>query len=161
MWQRAKDSREASGEGPIVWHNCFCSLSNTGFELTYRDSGNTIHFSFFTTQFFPPSLKVMIPKHNVKIKNNFYFNFREKLCFTEFSKRICWNKSLAASGLFLLFHNQISSINFIDTCWEKGYSSNRQKEEWLLLSAGLTAKFELLLVLTQVKYFILKSAEKA
>ena len=33
-------------------------------------------------------------------------------------------------------HNQISSINFIDTSQEKGYSSNRQNKEWLLLSAG-------------------------
>ena len=54
-------------------------------------------------------------------------------------------------------HNQVSSINFID----KGYSSNRQNEEWLLLSAGVTAKFELVLVLTQENAFILKVTEKA
>ena len=34
----------------------------TGFELTYRDSGNTIHFSFFTIQFFPPTQKITMPK---------------------------------------------------------------------------------------------------
>ena len=66
-------------------------------------SGNTIHFSFFTTQFFRPSLKIMIPKHNAKMKIIFYFKFSEKLFFTEFSTRICWNRSLAASGLFFLF----------------------------------------------------------
>ena len=43
----------------------------------------------------------------------------------------------------------------------KCYSSNRQNEEWLLLSAGFTAKFELVLVLTQGNAFILKSTEKA
>ena len=58
-------------------------------------------------------------------------------------------------------HNQISSINFIDTSQEKGYSSNRQNKEWLLLSAGFMTKFELVLVLTQEKAFILKSTEKA
>ena len=36
---------------------------------------------------------------------------------------------------------------------EKGYSSNRQNEEWLLFSAGFTAKFELVLVLTQGNAF--------
>ena len=103
MWQWAKDSREASSEGSIVRHTYFCSFSNTGFKLTYGDSENSIHFLFFTMQFFPPSLKIVIPKHNIKWKRIFYFNFREKLCFTDFSTRICWNRSLAASGLFFLF----------------------------------------------------------
>ena len=37
-----------------------------GFELTYRDSRNMIHFSFFTMQLFTLSLKITIPKHNIK-----------------------------------------------------------------------------------------------
>ena len=32
--------------------------------LTYHDSGNTIHFSIFTMQIFPPSQKIMIRKYN-------------------------------------------------------------------------------------------------
>ena len=32
------------------------------YELTYRDSGNTIQFSFFAIQFFPPTQKIAIPK---------------------------------------------------------------------------------------------------
>ena len=36
----------------------------TGFKLTYRDSGNSIHFSIFTMQVFPPSQKITIPKYN-------------------------------------------------------------------------------------------------
>ena len=52
----------------------------TGFELTYRDSGNAIHFSFFTTQFFPLRLKITIPKDNIKKKKNcFFFNREIKL----------------------------------------------------------------------------------
>ena len=47
----------------------------------------------------------------------------------------------------------MSSINFIDTYEEKGYSSNRQDEKWLLLSASFMAKFELVLVLTQENAF--------
>ena len=39
----------------------------TGFELTYRDSGNTNRFSFFTTQFFPPTKKFGIRKHVIKM----------------------------------------------------------------------------------------------
>ena len=35
-----------------------------GFELTYRDSGNTFCFSIFTTQIFPPSQKITITKYN-------------------------------------------------------------------------------------------------
>ena len=68
------------------------------------DLGN-IHFSFFMTRFFPPSLKIMIPKHNIKRKNNFFFNInhREKLSFTEFITGIYWNRSLIASVLFFLF----------------------------------------------------------
>lgn len=34
----------------------------TRFELTYQDAGNTIHFSFFLMQLFPPSQKTTIPK---------------------------------------------------------------------------------------------------
>ena len=81
---------------------CRC-CRNAGFELAYRDLGN-IHFSFFTMQFFPPILKITIPKH-MKRKSNFFLNVnhREKLCFTEFSTRIYWNSSLVASGLFFLF----------------------------------------------------------
>ena len=101
MWQWAKGSREASGKGPTVRHTCFCSLSKTWFELV--SWLRKYQFLFFTTQFFPPSLKIVIPKHNIKWKRIFYFNFREKLCFTDFSTRICWNRSLAASGLFFLF----------------------------------------------------------
>ena len=56
-------------------------------------------------QFFPPSLKITIPKHNIKRKKIFLFlfNHREKLCFSEFSARICWNKSLVVFGFFFLF----------------------------------------------------------
>ena len=45
----------------------FCRFFKvSGFELTYSDLGTTIHFSFFTTQFFPPCLKITIPKYNKK-----------------------------------------------------------------------------------------------
>ena len=36
------------------------------FELTYRDLGNTMQFSFFTAQFFPPTQRMAIPKNNIK-----------------------------------------------------------------------------------------------
>ena len=38
--------------------------SEPGFELTSHDSGNTIHFSIFKMQVFPPSQKITISKHN-------------------------------------------------------------------------------------------------
>ena len=34
------------------------------FKLTYRDLGNTTHFSISTMQIFPPSQKITIPKYN-------------------------------------------------------------------------------------------------
>ena len=37
-------------------------LYTSRFELMYRDSGNIMHFSFFTIQFFPPTQKISIPK---------------------------------------------------------------------------------------------------
>ena len=40
----------------ILWQN-------EVFKLRVRDSGNTIHFSFLRTQFFPSSQKITIPKH--------------------------------------------------------------------------------------------------
>ena len=43
--------------------NIYNIYKHTGFELTYRDSGNTIHFSIFTMQIFPPSQKITIPKY--------------------------------------------------------------------------------------------------
>ena len=39
-------------------------FTTTGFELMHHDSGNTIHFSIFTMQIFPPSKKITIPKYN-------------------------------------------------------------------------------------------------
>ena len=35
-----------------------------GYELTYCDSGNLIHFLFFTMQLFPSTQKIMIPKYD-------------------------------------------------------------------------------------------------
>ena len=159
MWQWAKGSREASGEGPTVRHTCFCSLSNTWFELVswFRK----YQFLFFTMQFFPPSLKIAIPKHNIKWKRIFYFNFREKLCFTDFSTRICWNRSLAASGLFFLF---AQSNKFYKFHWHILRKRLFIKEtEWRMVApfSRFYAKFELVLVLTQENAFILKVTEKA
>ena len=37
-------------------------LFQSGFKLTYRDSANTIHFSFFTIQLLPPTQKIAISK---------------------------------------------------------------------------------------------------
>ena len=39
-------------------------LNKHGSNLTYCDSGNTIHFSIFTMLIFPPSQKITIPKYN-------------------------------------------------------------------------------------------------
>ena len=124
-------------------------FNQTGFKLMYHDLGNTIHFSFFMMQFFPPSLKIMIPKNNFLVS----FNHKEKLCFTEFSRRICWNRSLVASGLFFFFTQSNEFYKFHWHILRKGYSSNRQDEKWLLLSANYMAKFELVLVLTQENAF--------
>ena len=35
-----------------------------GYELKYRDLGNTIHFLFLMTQFFPHIQKITIPKYD-------------------------------------------------------------------------------------------------
>ena len=43
-----------------------------GFELMYRDSGNTIDFSFFTMQIFPPSLKITVLKQNKEREIEFF-----------------------------------------------------------------------------------------
>ena len=42
-----------------------------GFELMYRDSGNTIDFSFFM-QIFPPSLKITVLKQNTEREIEFF-----------------------------------------------------------------------------------------
>ena len=41
--------------------------------------GNTIHFLLFMTWFFPPSLKTMIPKHNMKNEKGYFHNRETKL----------------------------------------------------------------------------------
>ena len=96
---------------------------------------------------------------------------REKLCFTEFSTRM-------AAWLLLTFsirlQNQLSSLHSIITFHEhilrvRLFELIHQidsKNEWLLLSAGFTAKFGLVLVLALEKTlflrrFILKPTEKA
>ena len=128
----------------------------SGFHLMYCDSRNTIDFSFSLTQFCPPSLKITIPKHNIKRKNNFFLNIyrREKLCFTEFSSRIYWNRSLVASGLFFLFTQSSKVYKFHWKMLRKSlFIKQTENEEWLLLSACFMAKFELVLVLTQENTF--------
>ena len=49
------------------------------FQLTYHDSGNMIHFTFFMMKFFPPSLEITIPKHNTKKQKHFFLNTEIKL----------------------------------------------------------------------------------
>ena len=39
-------------------------MTIAAFELTYLNSGKTIHFSIFTMKIFPPCQKITIPKHN-------------------------------------------------------------------------------------------------
>ena len=67
-------------------------LNKHGSNLTYCDSGNTIHFSIFTMLIFPPSQKITIPKYNAvsyseteklffsaAVKNNFNMPGGDKL----------------------------------------------------------------------------------
>ena len=139
-----------------LWCTSVSPKNNSGFELTYRFSGNTIHFSFFRTQFFPRSLKITIPKHNIKRKNNFLLNLnhKEKLCFTEFSTRIYWNRSLVASVFYFLFRQSKKFCKFYWHMLKKRlFIKWTDNEEWLLLSASCTAKLELVLVLIQESTF--------
>ena len=73
---------------------------------------------------------------------------REKLCFTQFSKKNGW---LAASDLFHVFTLSIKfyTFHYDVLMFEKCDSSNIQgsKNEWLLLSASFAAKFGLVYVL--------------
>ena len=59
------------------------------------------------------------------------------------------NGWLAASDLFDIF-TQLSSIihSIITYCLKKGIQQIDSKNEWLLLPASFTAKFELVFVLT-------------
>ena len=98
-----------------------------------------------------------IPKHNVKTKKNFFLNVNhgEKLCFTEFNTtRIYWNRSFVASGLLFLFtqSNKFSKFNW-HMLRKRLFIKLTENEERLLLSASLTTKFTLVLVLTQENAF--------
>ena len=66
------------------------SDKGAGFELTYRDSENTIHFSFFTTPFLPPSQKISISKHNTykTRKRAFSLTVKQKLFCSYHYKRL-------------------------------------------------------------------------
>ena len=58
----------------IPWN---CNIKS-GFKLTYRDSGNTIHFSFFMSQFLSPGQKITISKHNIYKKGKRVFSYTAK-----------------------------------------------------------------------------------
>ena len=45
----------------------------------YRDSGDRMHFLFFTTQFYTPSLKIAIPKQYKKVKIAFSLTEKQNL----------------------------------------------------------------------------------
>ena len=80
-------------------------------------------------------------------------NIKEKLgktVFTHFSTRMA---AWLLLTFFINLQNQLSSIHSITRIKEYRYSKNvihklDNKNEWLLLSASLTAKFGLVLVLT-------------
>ena len=59
-WHRKKKQINCSTCRNFTWP----SPPSTGFELTYRDSGNMNHLSIFTMQIFSPSQNIMIPKYN-------------------------------------------------------------------------------------------------
>ena len=59
-WHRKKKQINCSTCRNFTWP----SPPSTGFELTYRDSGNMNHLSIFTIQIFTPSQNIMIPKYN-------------------------------------------------------------------------------------------------
>ena len=73
-----------------------------------------------------------------------YFNdaHREKLCFTQFSIRIA---AWLLLTFFIYLHDQLTPIHFIITyrCLKKVIHQIENKNEWLLLLASFTAKFEL------------------
>ena len=53
-------------------------LDFTGFELMYGDSGNTMHCSFFTIQFFPPTQKITMPR---KVSVSYKYKILKKKIF--------------------------------------------------------------------------------
>ena len=76
LWELVKPREHNEIEPPIGKIFRKCKPIRPGFELTYRDSGNTIHFLIFTMQISPPSQKIAIPKYNAVS----YFE-KEKLFF--------------------------------------------------------------------------------
>ena len=67
----------------------------SGYELKHRDSGNTIQFSFFTMQFFPPTQKITKPKsdfHKPRNKNktlSFCYRLKQfKYAYVIFTKTV-------------------------------------------------------------------------
>ena len=67
----------------LAMENLYLELDKlkSGFKLTYCDLGNTTHSLFFTKQFFTLSLKIMIPKHNMKKKKVFSLTEKQYLFF--------------------------------------------------------------------------------
>ena len=128
---------------PIVIYLSKCE--KIGFELMHHDSRNLIHFSFFKMQFSPPSLKIKIPKYNTERKRIYFLMLmtgKNHVLLSSVQEVIEIEACLLLAFSFC-FYNQISSINFIDTCWEKGYSLNRQRMKkscsfWQVLWQNLT-----------------------
>ena len=112
---------------PIVIYLRKCE--KIGFELMHDDSRNLIHFSFFRMQFSPPSLKIKIPKYNIERKRIYFLMLMTGKNYVLLSsvQEVIEIEACLLLAFSFCFHNQISSINFIDTCWEKGYSLNRQR----------------------------------
>ena len=72
----------------------------------------------------------------------------ERLCCTQFSTRIYWNRGLTA--FFICWHNKLSFTHSIAMyrrlqMFEKGDSWNRHKMNHCPVSASFMAKFELVL----------------
>ena len=112
-----------------------------GFGLTYRDLGNTIHFSFLTTLFFLPSQKIMITKHNIKRKKNRFLNVNHSFVSLSSVQELIEIKA----WLFLVFSICLrNQTKFYKFHWHMSRKrlliKQTENEEWLLLSASFTAK---------------------
>ena len=83
---------------------------------------------------------------------------REKLSLTQFSKRFIEIEAWLLLTFFICLYDQLNSIHFNchilkSTDVSKRLFIKETENEWLLLSASFTTKFELVFVLTQENDF--------
>ena len=133
------------------------TFHSSDFPKCFNDLVYYIHQNFypgFACKYLNDNLFKISKKHYVTILDKLNDLPGKNFCFTEFSTKFMEILGWLLLTFFIYLNDQLSSFNsIIIQMSEKRVHQIESKNEWLLLSVTLTAKFELVFLLTSANAF--------